>query len=153
MLEPLVISANLNSLKTVANYIIKIGDLAQLHPQLTYKLRLAVDELATNIINYAYPDGEEKGKMMIEAAISSENVTVSIIDQGFPFDPRTKLPKETQLLNQPLEKRPVGSLGILLVINEVDEFVYERIDDQNINTLIINRTQATEMGNNQENMF
>lgn len=137
MIEPLIIPAKLDSLKIIADYIIEIGNLTQLHPNLTYQLRLAVNELATNIINYAYLH-LQKGDIIIQANISAKSVTVKIEDQGIPFDPRTKLLKESQLVKQPLEKRPVGKLGILLAINKVDHFAYERVNGKNINTLTIN---------------
>jgi len=138
MIEPLIIPAQLDYLPTIADYLIKMGEMAQLKPELIYKLRLAVDELATNIINYAYNNSPEKGKIIIKATLVSGHLKVQIQDQGIPFDPRTKLSKESQLVTKPLEQRPIGSLGILLAIKEVDDFAYERVNGKNINTLTIN---------------
>ena len=46
-----------------------------------------------------------------------------------------------RILNQPLEQRDVGGLGIYFSRRSVDEFRYERIADRNRNIFVMNRIQ------------
>ncbi|MBQ6033357.1 MAG: ATP-binding protein, partial [Prevotella sp.] len=53
-------------------------------------------------------------------------------DEGTPFDPTTRKEVDTTL---PVEERPIGGLGILLVRKLMDSINYERIDGKNVLTL------------------
>lgn len=139
MMEKLTTSATLDSLKTITEYVIKMANLANLEKKTTYKLRLAIDELATNIINYAYEEKDKIGDILLESKISDEAIIIKIKDNGIPFDPTTKLGLESETINIPIEERKIGGLGIFLAFDGVDEFCYERVDNQNINILTIYR--------------
>ncbi|MBL1210517.1 anti-sigma regulatory factor [Geminocystis sp. GBBB08] len=139
MIEKLTVSATINSLKIITEYIVKVANLGGLDKKATYKLRLATDELATNIINYAYTENNGVGDILFESEISDEVIMIKIKDLGIPFDPTTKLETELKTINIPIEERKIGGLGIFLVFDGVDQFFYERIDNENISTLIIYR--------------
>ena len=47
---------------------------------------------------------------------------MEIVDDGTPFNPLERESPDTTL---PLEKRPVGGLGVMLVKNLVDEITYD----------------------------
>jgi len=137
MSEKLTVSATLDSLKTITEFVVNLAKSANLDKKKIYKLRLAIDELATNIISYAYT--ESNGEIILESKISESSIEFKIKDYGVAFDPKTKLESEEETIDIPLEERQIGGLGIFLAFDGVDEFSYERIDDQNINTLIIYR--------------
>lgn len=139
MLEKLTVSATLNELKVITEYVVKIGKMANLDKKKLYKLRLAIDELATNIINYAYSEKDSNGDIIIESEISESSIVFKIIDRGIAFDPTSKVESEIETINIPLEERQIGGLGIFLAFDGVDEFSYQRIDNKNINTLTIFR--------------
>lgn len=139
MLEKLTVSATLDSLKTISEFVINLAKSADLDKKKIYKLRLAIDELATNIINYSYSEKDSLKDIIIESEITESSIEFKIIDRGIPFDPTSKLQSETETIDIPLEERQIGGLGIFLAFDGVDEFSYQRIDNQNINTLIIYR--------------
>ncbi len=139
MIEKLTVSATLDELKVITEYVVKIGKMANLDKKKLYKLRLAIDELATNIINYSYSEKDSVGDIILESEISESSIVFKIIDCGIAFDPTTKVESETETINIPLEERQIGGLGIFLAFDGVDEFSYDRIDDRNINTLTIYR--------------
>jgi len=58
-----------------------------------------------------------------------------IVDAGVAFDPTMKEKADTSLS---AEDRRIGGLGILLVRELMDAINYERVDGQNILTLIKN---------------
>ncbi|MEQ8963773.1 MAG: ATP-binding protein, partial [Coleofasciculus sp. C2-GNP5-27] len=55
-LEPLTVSGTLDSLGAIAQYVLQAAQAANLDKKASYNLRLAVDEIATNIIIHGYED-------------------------------------------------------------------------------------------------
>jgi sigma-B regulation protein RsbU (phosphoserine phosphatase) len=97
-------------------------------------LRLAVEEAVTNVMNYAYPIGQE-GKVMIEVKSNQHSIKIVISDEGVAFDP-TEVGTTDVTLSA--EDRPIGGLGILLVREMVESVNYERTNGKNILTLRMN---------------
>lgn len=104
-----------------------------------YQIKLAVEELAINIVNYS--DGEGAGpeprSVEIEIASNSDEVVVRIDDDGRPFDPFAEAPAPD--LESGLETRPVGGLGVHMVKTMMDEADYRREDGRNRVTLVKRR--------------
>jgi anti-sigma regulatory factor (Ser/Thr protein kinase) len=139
-MEPLTTPGNLDSLDAIAEYVMAAAAAAGLDKKASYKLRLAVDEIATNIIVYGYEEGKREGAVDLRAEIDEQALTIYIEDTGTAFDPLEKLPLEVEKLERPLEERPIGGLGLYLAIDGVDNFIYERVGERNRNILVINRT-------------
>ena len=135
MNSTLIVSGNLDNLSAIADCVIKVAKEASLDKKTTYKLRLAVDEIATNIIIHGYQEAGKSGDIAITTKLESDKSSIFLEDTGTIFDP-TQQPKPKNL-NLPLEKRQIGGLGIYLAIQGVDRFVYERIGDRNRTTFII----------------
>ena len=96
------------------------------------KWGIALDEILSNIIKYAYPDNGEHD-IFIGFELYQNILTVTIKDNGIPFNP---FGVKTPDVNLSVEKRKLGGLGIHLVKNLMDEFHYKRNGDKNIVTLI-----------------
>ena len=92
------------------------------------ELHAVFDELLSNIVRYAYLD-EENHDIEVVIDASSERLKITIEDDGMPFFPLEADKPDT---SSPLEERPIGGLGIHLVLNMVDEFTYERTEDRNV---------------------
>ncbi len=90
-------------------------------------LNLALEEVVTNVVLYAYPSGME-GTVSIEARQEDGVMSFIISDSGRPFDPTLVPDADTTLA---AEDRAIGGLGIFLVRNLVDDLSYERKDDKN----------------------
>ena len=94
-------------------------------------VRLAVEELVVNIVDYAYPDGEE-GYLDVDITRDDGGITLRFIDGGVPFNPlQTDMP-DTSL---PISQRKIGGLGILFVTKVMDSVTYEYAGGQNILTV------------------
>ena len=93
------------------------------------------DELLNNIISYAFDDDGEHA-IDIGIVIEETRVTVTITDDGIPFDPFSLAEPDTGLS---VEERDVGGLGIHLVRNLMDDVSYERVADRNIVTCVSHR--------------
>lgn len=138
-MEPLTVFADLNALKPLADYVIQSSNLAGLDKKQTYKLRLAVDEIATNIITYGYEQSGKTGDITITCELNEQMLKITLEDTAVFFDPREKLSLEEETLDLPLEERRIGGLGIYLTISGVDEFKYKRVGDRNLNIFITYR--------------
>ncbi|MBW1942374.1 MAG: SpoIIE family protein phosphatase [Deltaproteobacteria bacterium] len=96
------------------------------------KMNVVFDELLSNIISYAYQDDQEH-EIEIKIELTEEKLTVSIVDDGLPFNP---LGVEAPNREIPMEERKVGGLGIHLVRSIMDKVSYQRRIDKNVLTLI-----------------
>jgi serine/threonine-protein kinase RsbW len=129
-----IFPANLDSLKEFRDYIVIAAAGTALTKKKLYKLQLAVDEIATNIISYGYQeDKNTKGEILINAEIQEKSLLIILKDFGMAFDPREKFKQGEDSCNLSVEERRIGGLGIYLAITSVDNFAYEYRDGFNIN--------------------
>ncbi|MEO6800807.1 MAG: ATP-binding protein [Rhodanobacter sp.] len=97
-----------------------------------FSLRLAVEEVFTNILDYGYPGGTGPVTVQIEA--QAGQVRVSFADAAPSFDPATV---PTPRLDVPLEERQVGGWGWHFVRQAVDRVEWEpREEGGNLLTLV-----------------
>ncbi|WP_063753328.1 anti-sigma regulatory factor [Streptomyces sp. NRRL S-87] len=129
----LQVPATLGALADIAAFVLGLADQAGLGKRATYRLRLAVDELATNIVTHGYRGGD--GRITVRGRAGAGRVRVRLEDTAPAFDPVAGcLPPATGV---PPERRRVGGLGIHLALTSVDEFGYVRSDGRNISTLTV----------------
>ncbi|MGH4021826.1 MAG: ATP-binding protein [Pseudonocardiaceae bacterium] len=102
-----------------------------------YRLRLAADEITTNIAAHGYYGAE--GVVEIEGDVDEELVWLRIEDEARPFDPRSHDPRP--VLHADLTARQEGGLGLFLALSGLDDFGYEYADGRNRNTLIMRRSR------------
>ena len=115
----------------IINAMLHHKELASVDEVLYRKLNVVVDELVTNIVNYAYPNGEND-YLDVEIMHDKELLTIRFRDGGVPFNPLEKAPSDITL---PMDQRPIGGLGILLVVQKVDAIAYEYINGENVLTI------------------
>ena len=139
-MEPITLPGNLNSLAAIAEYVLSAARWAQLDSKPTYKLRLAVDEIATNAIAHGYGDAGLTGNIEIRARMDDSWLAIYLEDTGIEYDPTQKpLPAD---LNAPLKDRQIGGLGVYLALEGVDRFQYERSEGKNRHIFMVKRPGA-----------
>jgi len=139
-MDPLTVPGTLSSLEPIREYVRAAAALSGLDRRRGYRLELAVDEIATNIINYGYQRAGKTGNVEVRAEIHPDVLTVILEDTAVPFDPlRVERPDQIDL---PLTDRPVGGLGVFLALESVDEFRYEYVDGHNRNIMVMKRMAA-----------
>jgi serine/threonine-protein kinase RsbW len=79
----------------------------------------AVDESVTNIIKHGY--GGRDGVVEVEVGRIGSLLVVRLRDNAPPFDP-TRVPNPD--LDVPLERRPLGGMGVYLTRELTDEVRY-----------------------------
>lgn len=133
--KKLIVPAIRDSLSIIAEYVKEVSKKARLDSKKSNNLRRAVDEIATNIIEYGYCQQETPGILELEANFAQTSLIISLEDTGIPYDP-TQHPTPNDL-ESPLEEREIGGLGIYLAQMSVDKLIYERIGNRNRNQLIV----------------
>ena len=124
----LTLHNDISQIALLPDFIEEAVKASKLDPCLTASLNLAIEEAATNVIQYAYPNGTF-GDLTIDAAITDNALTFILTDKGKPFDPTAKAEVDT---SASVEDRPIGGLGIHLVRKIMDSVRYDRIDDKNV---------------------
>lgn len=138
-METLTVPGNIKSLGIISHYVQQAAETANLNPRAAYKLRLAVDEIATNIITHGYEEAGCEGEIHLQVEINACSLTIAIEDTGVLYDPTKKASLQSKYFNQKLETREVGGLGVYLVLESVDRFYYQQIGDRNRNVLVVHR--------------
>jgi anti-sigma regulatory factor (Ser/Thr protein kinase) len=140
-MEPLSVPGTLDSLGVIREYVKAAAAAAGLNKRASYRLCLAVDEIATNIVTHGYAEAGLEGVVDLRTDIDEKTLTISIEDTGTAYDPRQS--ESLDGLDRPLEQRPMGGLGVFLAIRGVDKFLYERVGGRNRHTFIVKRTPAS----------
>lgn len=98
-----------------------------------FNLNLVLEEALTNVVMYAYPEGEIHD-IHVSAHSDSSQLQFVIEDTGKPFDP-TEVPDADTTLSA--EEREIGGLGIFLIRQIMTDVEYQRVDDKNVLTLTL----------------
>ena len=132
MSETLLIKNDVHEVSKFSTFIKSVMEKLNIEKTLARQLRLAIEEAVVNVIDYAYPIDQE-GTIEVRIMFDGETMKTMIIDSGVAFDPTEKEKADTSLS---AEDRQIGGLGILLVRELMDTINYERVNGQNVLTLI-----------------
>jgi|SRR5579871_2021421 len=143
-MEPLSVPGDLESLRPIGQYVMAAAAEAGLSKSAAYKLRLAVDEIVTNIVVHGYEEAGRAGNVDMHTEIDDQALRLTVEDTAAAFDPY-QIPRPSDL-DKPLEERQIGGLGVYLAIDSVDEFKYERDGDRNRNIFVVNREAGESHG-------
>ena len=136
-MQSITVPGLLESLSEIGKFVNAAAASAGLDKKAAYRLRLAVDEVATNIIVHGYQEAGLSGEVRVFSEISRDTLSITLEDTAIPFDPRAlAFPAH---VDKPIEERPIGGLGIFLTKKNVDRFEYEYVNKRNRNIFIVNR--------------
>ncbi|ONI84655.1 hypothetical protein ALI22I_29390 [Saccharothrix sp. ALI-22-I] len=126
----------------VADLVRGLAECAELTRGQAYRLRLAADEIATNIVEHGYGG---TGVVAVCGGVDDDRVWVRTEDRAPPFDPRTHCAGAV-LATHPADRDP-GGLGLYVAMAGLDEFHYEHVAGRNRNTMVVRREPGeTERG-------
>lgn len=106
---------------------------ADLPARLVRNFELALDEVLTNVVSYAFPENAENPVVKVTMLVNGDWVKVLVQDNGPAFDPLHDAQEPDLTLSA--EDRPVGGLGIFLAKSFVHTLTYDRVDGFNRLTL------------------
>jgi anti-sigma regulatory factor (Ser/Thr protein kinase) len=137
LVPSLSLPGKLDSLKAIRDFVAQAAETAGLDKMASYRLNLAVDEIATNIITHGYEEANLEGNIIVHADIDERTLTIRLEDQAIAYDPSHK--SNPVDIDKPLDQRQEGGLGVFLAVRSVDQFTYERIGERNLHTFVMER--------------
>lgn len=126
--KSLVMTNEISQISLLNEFIEQIGSDLNLDGSLVMSLNLALEEAASNVIMYAYPEGEPQS-ITLEVKKRGHDLIFTLTDSGREFDPTEK---ENPDLDLSVEDRPIGGLGIFLIKQVMNEVTYSRMEDNNV---------------------
>ena len=118
-------------LEKVSGFVEEIVEELGLDMELAMNLQLVLEEMVTNVIFYAYPEGT-KSEITLIAESDGKELTFLLSDKGEAFDPTMK--QDVDLDVNPMD-REQGGLGIFVVKNIMNEVTYQRLEGKNLLTM------------------
>lgn len=128
-MKELTVEATVESIPVIMEFV--DGQLEQFDCPMKAQAQIdiAIDELFSNIVHYAYYPGTGPATVRVEVMEEPLSVVITFIDQGVPYDPLAKADPDVTLS---AEERDVGGLGIYIVKKNMNEITYEYKDGKNI---------------------
>lgn len=130
------ISNSIEKLDELTQWLTSWMDAHQVNKSVAYKLRFAMEEIASNAVYYGFPTGTSG---TVKARITADAVlpkySLEILDDGEAFNPLKETPDADT--DSAIEDREIGGLGVFLVKNLSEDCHYQRIDGWNHLTISI----------------
>lgn len=136
-MDTLTLPARPDSLETFLCFVMEKAKQAGASDTLLYDIRLAAEEILTNIFFYAYPEKEGSVVLTFSSELNKE-VSIEVTDWGIPFNP---LAYDTPDLDRDFTEREIGGMGIYLMRNVAHRIVYQRSHDANHLTVFFRLSQ------------
>ena len=134
------LKCDLSELGRVAEKVEELGESHDWPMNWIFNTNLALDELITNVVNYAFADMTEGQEIKLSLTQTEGSLIVVLEDNGLAFNPFVEADQPD--VEASLEDRAIGGLGVFFVKSLVDEATYEREGDRNIVTLVLNSPEA-----------
>ncbi len=136
--EKLNFPAELDVLQRVFDFVSGILEAHGFSAEENISVQIAVEEIFSNIANYAYGSG--KGDVLVQVEIEDDpkKAVIIFVDSGVPYNP---LEKEDPDISLSSDERTIGGLGIFMVKESMDDVAYQYVDGNNI--LTITKKSAT----------
>ena len=131
-MKEMAFTASIDMIGPVTDFVNEILAGLDCPEQSRIQIDVAVDEILSNIIRYAYPSAPGPATVRVEVEKDPLTVVMTFIDRGAPYNPLTAKAPDITL---PRRRRPVGGLGLFMVRNTMDDLSYEYRDGQNILTV------------------
>ncbi len=126
------VEADTKNLDEVTRFIEKHLENADCPMKTIIQINIAIDEIFSNIANYAYHPGRGDAKIKIHISEDPAVAEITFKDSGVPFNP---LEVEEPDTTASADERKIGGLGIFMVKKSMDDLTYEYKDGENILTI------------------
>ena len=132
--EPASGSSKEQVLQLIAGEVEGLGEREAWPDSLVFKINLVLEEVGINILSYGGESGGPWPEFEIVITSDSDSLTIEVSDEGRPFDPFNDAPKPS--IDDEIEDRSVGGLGIFLVQTMMDNTSYQHSEGKNRLTMV-----------------
>lgn len=129
--KTLTLKPSMDDIAQLEPFIANVAQQAEMEGKEAKRLRLAVEEVVANIINYG-----EATNISLQAEVAphtspqeGNTLWLTIKDDGKPFDPTAGSPTDFSV---PPDQRPPGGLGIMFLHQMTDGLEYQRVNGHNV---------------------
>ena len=129
MMKEMTIDAAVENIPTVTAFVEEQLEQYNCPMKAQMQIDIAIDELFSNIAQYAYNPKTGKATVRVEVTENPMAVIITFIDNGVPYNPLAKTDPDVTLS---ADKREIGGLGIFMVKKSMDDISYEYKNGQNI---------------------
>ena len=129
--ETIILKNDLHEIHRLAEFLTGFLTKNNISQEIIMDINLCLEEAVTNIISYGFGDGAEH-TITITLTRESDQLVCEVRDAGKAFNP---LDHPMPDIDLPLERRPIGGLGIFFVRELADEVEYRRAGPENILTI------------------
>ena len=126
------------ALRDILSFVDTTCSQEKVEPSDCFDVKLAVEEICTNIIDYGY--AEKPGPLEINIAADPHRYVITITDRATPFRPESAPAAD---LTSSWEEREIGGLGWHLVRNVVDTIDYTSSEGEG-NRLTLTKTRKAQ---------
>jgi phosphoserine phosphatase RsbU/P len=137
-MQALTVPGNLDALEPIRDYVKDLAQRAGLESSAVYKLCLAVDEIATNVVIHGYEEAGLSGDLSVRGDTDSGKLVIQLRDTGKSYDSTKHAVPDADVLSRPLNERALGGLGIALALDGVDDLEYEATGNGNVHRFTVN---------------
>ncbi|HKD49519.1 MAG TPA: ATP-binding protein [Candidatus Acidoferrum sp.] len=123
----IVLNNELTEIARLHQDVENFGRKCGLSSKTQFELNLILEEVLANIISYGYEDNR-RHEIVVRAELKQSELVIEVEDDGRPFNPLQTPPPD---LEQPLEQRKVGGLGVHLVRELTSTVEYTRREEKN----------------------
>ncbi len=128
----ITVDANADGIAAIGDFVDKALEKDASKDDLS-KIHVIVDEIAANIVRYAYDDAGGFISVGVSFEKRKREVKLDFVDAGVSYDPLTAEEPDTSLS---VEEREPGGLGIFLVKKLTDRLDYSRRSGRNVLTAV-----------------
>lgn len=128
-MKELTVDATVESIPVITEFVDELLAQYNCPMKAQAQIDIAIDELFSNIVHYAYHPGTGPATVRVEVVKDPLAVVITFIDQGVPYDPLAKADPDVTLS---ADEREIGGLGIYIVKKNMNEITYEYKDGRNI---------------------
>ena len=138
-MDELVCEARRDRLADLLAFVQRACERAALDPGVAFDVRLATEEVVTNVIEHGYAGDDQPGPIAVRFRRDPRQVVVTVDDRARPFDPASIRPADP---TAPLEARRIGGLGWHFVTRVMDEVRHEHRHPRGNRLTLVKRLQS-----------
>ena len=142
----MAVSAHPGGVEEVNATLAGFAEAHALPEEVRRSISVALDELIANALSHGQT-GRDPCSVTVDVELDEKRVTVTLTDDGTPFDPFEQDAPDTTLS---VDERPIGGLGLHLVGELMDQVSYQRRGNHNVVVLVkqlVNGKTQTSEGN------